>query len=81
MYPDLNLSLSCPALLMNKSQSFVTLCQKGKSFEVVGKSMQDSPNLTLNNAQHERIQIIRVSYLGEEMFQKVKRAKFQISDF
>ena len=43
--------------------------------------MQDSPNLTLNNAQHERIQIIRDSYLGEEMFQKVKIAKFPISDF
>ena len=53
---------------MNKSQSFVTLCQKGKSFEVVSMSMQDSPNLTLNNAQHK---VIRVSYLGEEMFQKV----------
>ena len=50
MYPDLNLSLSCPALLMNKIQSFVTLCQKGKSFEVVDKSMKDTPNLTLNNA-------------------------------
>ena len=69
MHPDLNLSLYCPALLMNKSQSFVTLWQKGKSFEDVGKSMHDSPNLTLNNAQHERIQIIRVSYLGEKMFQ------------
>ena len=68
MYPDLNLSLSCIALLMNKSQPFVTLCQKGKTFEVVGKCMQDSPNLALNNAQHERIEIIRVSYLGEEMF-------------
>ena len=56
---------------MNKSQSFVTLCQKGKSFEVVSMSMQDSPNLTLNNAQHKIIKIIRVSYLGEEMFQKV----------
>ena len=43
--------------------------------------MQGSPNLTLNNAQHERIQIIRVSYLVEEMRQKVKIAKFQISDF
>ena len=55
MCPNLNLSLSCPTLPMNKSQSFVALCQKGKSFEAVGKSMQDSPNLTLNNAQHERI--------------------------
>ena len=66
---------------MNKSQSFVTLCQKDKSFEAIGKSTQGSPNLTLNNAQHERIQIIRVSYLGEEMFQKVKIPKFPISDF
>ena len=66
---------------MNKSQSFVTLCQKDKSFEVIGKSMQGSPNLTLNNAPHERIQIIRVSYLGEEMFQKVKIPKLPISDF
>ena len=81
MYPDLNLSLPCPALLINIIQSFVTLCKKGKSFEVVGKSMKDSPNLTLNNAHHERIQITRVSYLVEEMLQKVKIAKFQISDF
>ena len=66
---------------MNISQSFVTLCQKDKSFKIVGKSMQDSPNLTLNNAQHERIQTIRVSYLGKVMFQKVKMAKFPISDF
>ena len=72
MYPDLNQSLPCPALLMNKSQSYVTLCQKGYSFEDFGKSRQDSPNLTLNNAQHEIIQMIRVSYLGEKMFQKVK---------
>ena len=59
----------------------MTLCQKGKSFKVVGKSRQDSPNLTLNNAQHERIQIISVSYLGEEMFQKVQIPKLPISDF
>ena len=43
--------------------------------------MQGSPNLTLNNAPHEGIQIIRVRYLGEEMFQKVKIPKFPISDF
>ena len=66
---------------MTKSQSFVTLCQKGTSSEVVGKSMQGSPNLTLNNAQHEIIQIIRVSYLVEEMFQKPKVTKFPIFDF
>ena len=66
------MSLSCPALLMNISQSFVTLCQEGKSFEVVGKSMQDSPKIILHNAQHEIIQIIRLSFSGEEMLQKVK---------
>ena len=43
--------------------------------------MQGSPNLTLNNAPHEGIQIIRVRYLGAEMFQKVKITKFPISDF
>ena len=43
--------------------------------------MQGSPNLTLNNAPHEGIQIIRVSYLGEEIIQKVKIPKFPISDF
>ena len=37
--------------------------------------MQGSPNL------NEGIQIIRVRYLGEEMFQKVKIPKFPISDF
>ena len=74
MYPDLNINLSCPALMMNISQSFVTLCQKGKSFEVVGKSMQDSPKLPLDNAHHERIKKIKVSYSGEDMFQKVKIA-------
>ena len=76
MYPDLNMSLSCIALLMNIIQSFVTLYQKGKSFQAVGKSMQDSPTITLNNAQHGRIRIIRVSYFGEKMFQKLKIAKF-----
>ena len=59
----------------------MTLCQKGKSFKVVGKSMQDSPNLTLNNAKNERIQIVRVRYLGEEMFHEAKIAKLSISDF
>ena len=66
---------------MNISKSFVTLCQKGKSFEVVGKPMQDSPNLTLNNAQHEIFEIIKVSYLWEEIVEKVKIAEFPISDF
>ena len=82
MYPDLKINLStCPALLANISQSFVTLCQKGKSFEVIGKSMQDSTNLTLNYAQHENIQTtMRVSYLVKEMFQTVKVAKFPNSD-
>ena len=81
MYPDLNMSLSCLTFVMNISQSFVNLCKKGKSFEVVGKSMKDSPKLTLNNAQHERIQTIRVSYSGKEMFQNVEMAKFPILDF
>ena len=66
---------------MNKSKSFFTQCQRGKSFEAVGKSMQDSPNLTLNNAQHEIIQIIRVNELGVQMFQKIEIANFPISDF
>ena len=66
---------------MNKSKSFLTLCQKGKSFEAVDKSMQDSPNLTLNNAQHEIIQIIRVIEIGVQMFQKVEITKFPISEF
>ena len=70
-----------PCTFDDYSQLFVTLWQNAKSFEVVVESMQDSHNLTLNNAQHERIQIIRVIYLGEEMFQKVKIAKFPISDF
>ena len=61
MCPNLNLSLSCPTLPMNKSQSFVALCQKGKSFEAVGKSMQDSPNLTLNNAHHEIVSFTKLS--------------------
>ena len=43
--------------------------------------MQDSPNLTLNNAKNERIQIVRVRYLGEEMFHEAKIAKLSISDF
>ena len=66
---------------MNKSKSFVTLYQEGKSFEAVGKSMQDSPNLILNTDQHKICQIIRVHEIGVQIFQKVEIAKFLMSDF